>query len=83
MSRSQPGQNFGIRQLKILLKDIRKDITTALSQKDMQFPEIFDDYEQYHEVVNTGKIERFKLINGWIAPHSTILDVGVGDGLIS
>jgi methionine biosynthesis protein MetW len=69
----------GARQLKILLGEI----STALTQKNPEFPEVFDDYEQYHEVVSTGRIERFKLISEWIENNSSILDVGVGDGLIA
>lgn len=62
---------------------VLKETSTALSQKIRDFPEVFEDYEHYHEVVNTGKIERFKLIQDWIAPNSSVLDVGVGDGLVA
>ena len=54
-----------------------------MTQKNPEFQEVFDDYEQYHELVSTGKIERFRLIQDWIKPDSSVLDVGVGDGLIA
>ncbi len=55
----------------------------TLTEKDMDFPEMFEDYEKYHANISTGKILRFDLIKDWIEPNSTILDVGVGDGLMS
>ena len=59
------------------------EISRALGENNMDFPEMFEDYEKYHANVNTGKILRFELIKDWIMPNSTILDIGVGDGLIS
>lgn len=58
-------------------------MSMTLTEKDMDFPEMFEDYEKYHANISTGKILRFDLIKDWIEPNSTILDVGVGDGLMS
>jgi methionine biosynthesis protein MetW len=58
-------------------------MTQALCDRKLDFPEIFDDYDSYHEVVETGRLLRAKLIEDWIIPESTILDVGVGDGVMS
>ncbi len=44
---------------------------------------MFEDYEKYHTNVSTGKALRFELIKDWVEPNSTILDIGVGDGLMS
>jgi methionine biosynthesis protein MetW len=62
---------------------IQRDLSKALSEKKLDFPEMFDDYERYHEVVETGKLLRAKLVEDWIEPNSTVLDVGVGDGVMS
>lgn len=56
---------------------------SALSDKKMSFPEIFEDYEKYHEVVMTGKLLRANLIEDWIQKDSSLLDVGVGDGIVA
>ena len=49
----------------------------------MNFLEMFQDYEEYHKEINTGKKIRAELIKGWIEENSTMLDVGIGDGLIA
>jgi methionine biosynthesis protein MetW len=49
----------------------------------MGFPEVFEDYEKYHSTVNTGNLSRAKLVEDWIEPNTTVLDVGVGDGVVS
>ena len=49
----------------------------------MGFPELFDDYEKYHEQVSTGKISRFELVEQWLENGSNVLDVGVGDGSVA
>ena len=49
----------------------------------MNFLEMFQDYEEYHKEINTGKKIRAELIKGWIEKNSTMLDVGIGDGLIA
>lgn len=59
------------------------EISMTLTEKNMDFPEMFEDYEKYHANINTGKVLRFDLIKDWILPNSSILDVGVGDGLMS
>ncbi len=59
------------------------EMSMTLTEKDMDFPEMFENYEKYHANINTGKILRFDLIKDWIEPNSTILDIGVGDGLMS
>ena len=35
----------------------------------------FQDYEEYHEIVNTGVLFRAQLIEDWIDRDSSILDV--------
>ena len=62
---------------------ISKDILTSSNDKKMNFLEMFQDYEEYHKEVNTGKKFRAELIKGWIEKNSTLLDVGIGDGLIA
>lgn len=49
----------------------------------MDFPEVFEDYEKYHSAVNTGNLSRARIVEDWIKPGTTILDVGVGDGTVS
>ena len=50
----------------------------------MGFPELFDDYEKYHEQVSVpGKISRFELVEQWLENGSNVLDVGVGDGSVA
>jgi methionine biosynthesis protein MetW len=65
------------------LNTLQKDIGKALAEADMTFPELFEEYETYHTEVETGRLLRAELIQDWIEPGSTILDVGVGDGFIS
>ena len=62
---------------------ISKDILTSSNDKKMNFLEMFQDYEEYHKEVNTGNKFRAELIKGWIEKNSTLLDVGIGDGLIA
>jgi methionine biosynthesis protein MetW len=68
-----------IRNLVLFLKELSRTLT----EKNMDFPEMFDDYEMYHANVKTGLVLRYELIKDWIMPYSTILDVGVGDGLMA
>ena len=62
---------------------IYRDIRIGLYDKKMIFPEIFKDYENYHESVNTGKLLRAYLIEDWIDRDPSLLDVGIGDGVIA
>ena len=62
---------------------IYRDILSSSNDKKMNFLEMFQDYEEYHKEVNTGKNIRAELIKGWIEKNSTMLDVGIGDGLIA
>lgn len=78
-------QSTGIAGSEMKLKQgitLIKEIFKALFETNMAFPEMFDDYELYHQKVNTGNLERAKLIAGWFERGSTVLDVGVGDGLV-
>lgn len=59
------------------------DIVRASIQNDLGFLELFDNYEKYHEEVNTGKINRFELVEHWFENGSTVLDVGIGDGVVA
>jgi methionine biosynthesis protein MetW len=65
------------------LRLICRDILSSSNDKKMNFLEMFQDYEEYHKEINTGKKIRAELIKGWIEKNSTILDVGIGDGLIA
>jgi len=60
-----------------------QDILSSSYDKKMYFLEMFRDYEEYHTEINTGRKIRAELIKDWIEKNSTILDVGVGDGLIA
>jgi hypothetical protein len=40
---------------------ISKDILTSSNDKKMNFLEMFQDYEEYHKEINTGK--KFRRIN--------------------
>jgi methionine biosynthesis protein MetW len=64
-------------------KQIYNDFLSGLNDKKMAFPEIFQDYEKYHEVVNTSMLFRAQLVEDWIDRNSTLLDVGVGDGVVA
>ncbi len=70
----------------MLVRDVAiltKEVWNSLTDNFNDFPEMFDDYDKYHTKVNTGRVLRFDLIKNWVNPGSTILDVGVGDGLMS
>ncbi|MDW0144971.1 MAG: methionine biosynthesis protein MetW [Nitrososphaeraceae archaeon] len=62
---------------------ILRESWKALTQSNMEFPEVFEDYEKYHSAVNTGNLSRARLVEDWIEPGATVLDVGVGDGTVS
>jgi methionine biosynthesis protein MetW len=62
---------------------VYRDFRNGLIDKKMSFPEIFENYEKYHESVNTGKLLRAHLIEDWIDKESSVLDVGIGDGVIA
>ncbi len=62
---------------------ICRDIVSSSNDKKMIFLEMFQDYEAYHKEINTGRKIRAELIKGWIEENSTMLDVGIGDGLIA
>lgn len=64
-------------------RQIYNDLKSGLSDNKMVFPEIFQDYEEYHEVVNTGILFRAQLVEDWIERDSSILDVGIGDGVVA
>jgi len=68
------------RSLVLLSRELKRDLIRSMTQKDWEFPEMFEDYEKYHTNINTGKPVRYDLIKEWIEPNSTVLDVGVGDG---
>ncbi|MBA3750617.1 MAG: methyltransferase domain-containing protein, partial [Nitrosopumilus sp.] len=74
---------MSLRTLIRRLVSFSNKISLALTEKNMDFPEMFEDYEKYHTNVSTGKALRFELIKDWVEPNSTILDIGVGDGLMS
>jgi methionine biosynthesis protein MetW len=59
------------------------DIFKACTGKDLGFPELFEDYEKYHQQINTGKISRFDLVEQWLENGSNVLDVGIGDGSVA
>jgi methionine biosynthesis protein MetW len=63
-------------------KRIYADFLNGFRDKKMAFPEIFEDYDKYHEVVNTGRLLRAHLVEDWIDRDSSLLDVGIGDGVI-
>jgi methionine biosynthesis protein MetW len=62
---------------------ILRESWRALTQSNMDFPEVFEDYEKYHSAINTGNLSRAKLVGEWIEPNTVVLDVGVGDGIVS
>ena len=45
---------------------ICRDILSSSHDKKMNFLEMFQDYEEYHKEINTGKKIRAELIKGWI-----------------
>ncbi|MFB5599717.1 MAG: methionine biosynthesis protein MetW [Nitrososphaeraceae archaeon] len=65
------------------LRRTYQDILSSSNDKKMYFLEMFPNYEEYHKEINTGAKIRFELIKDWIEKDSTMLDVGVGDGLIA
>ena len=77
--KSRNAPRFGV----LLTWNILRESWRALTQSNMDFPEVFEDYEKYHSVINTGNLSRAKLVEDWIEPNSMILDVGVGDGTVS
>ncbi len=79
MMKSRNAPRFGV----MLVWTILRESWTALTQNSMDFPEVFEDYEKYHSVINTGNLSRAKLVEDWIEPNSMVLDVGVGDGTVS
>jgi len=48
--------------------------------KALAYPEMFDDYEAYHEATETGNANRVRVIAELIEPHSVVADVGCGGG---
>jgi len=66
----------------MIIHELREIIKELIKTKT-DFPELFHDYDEYHSLVSTGNLKRANVIEEWIDKHSTILDVGIGDGLIS
>jgi methionine biosynthesis protein MetW len=79
MMRSRNAPRFGV----LLGWNILCECWGALTQSNMDFPEVFENYEKYHSAINTGNLSRAKLVEDWIEPNATVLDVGVGDGTVS
>ncbi|MGH9972850.1 MAG: methionine biosynthesis protein MetW [Nitrososphaeraceae archaeon] len=77
--RSRNAPRFGV----LLGWTILCESLRALTESNMEFPEVFEDYEKYHSTVNTGNLSRARLVEDWIEPNTTVLDVGVGDGVVS
>jgi methionine biosynthesis protein MetW len=77
--RSRNAPRFGV----LLGWNILRESWGALTQSKMDFPEVFENYEKYHSTINTGNLSRAKLVEDWIEPNATVLDVGVGDGTVS
>jgi methionine biosynthesis protein MetW len=73
-------RHYGLREAWLLLKDQWKPLT----KKGMDFVEVFDNYDDYWASGNIFvDLNRAKLIEDWFEPGSTVLDVGIGNGLIS
>jgi methionine biosynthesis protein MetW len=73
-------RNYGTREAWLFLKDQWK----ALTKKDMDFVEVFDNYDEYWASGNIFvDLNRAKLIEDWFDSGSTVLDVGIGNGQIS
>jgi methionine biosynthesis protein MetW len=71
---------YGTREAWLFLKDQWK----ALTKKDMDFVEVFDNYDEYWASGNIFvDLNRARLIEDWIDPESTMLDVGIGNGQLS
>jgi methionine biosynthesis protein MetW len=79
MLRSRNAPRVGV----LLGWNILRECWGALTQSNMDFPEVFENYEKYHSAINTGNLSRAKLVEDWIEPNATVLDVGVGDGTVS
>jgi methionine biosynthesis protein MetW len=60
-----------------------RETLQAFGNHNMTFPDLVDDYEKYHATVNTGNLQRAKLIEGWLERGSHVLDVGIGDGIVA
>jgi methionine biosynthesis protein MetW len=77
--------NYEIKRAGLLyfLRRTYHDILSSSNDKKMYFLEMFRDYEEYHKEINTGRKIRAELVKDWIEKNSTILDVGIGDGLIA
>ena len=58
------------------------DVYKALTIKRPLFPELVKDYEEYHKkpLLSPLALIRYKLVSVLIDDHSTVLDVGCGDG---
>ena len=50
---------------------ILRESWKALIQSNMEFPEVFEDYEKYHSTVNTGNLSRARLVEDWIELGAT------------
>jgi methionine biosynthesis protein MetW len=73
-------RHYGTREAWLFLKDQ----WNALTKKDMNFVEVFDNYDEYWASGNIFvDLNRAKLIEDWFDPGSTVLDVGIGNGQIS
>ena len=70
-----------IRCLKYLLGSLKAGALWFL-KKDPPYYELVKDYEEYHEIthVTLNTMIRLALIENWIEPYSTILEVGCGEG---
>lgn len=63
----------------------------GLTRKNLGFQDLFENYDKYWgkegpyfiSNIDTFHLKRAKLIEDWIEPGSTLLDAGVGHGLIS
>ncbi len=77
---SHYGMQYGIKEVIAFLRQQYR----ALTERNIGFIDLFDDYEQYWtsgDVIPDMNIG--PLIKDWLDPGSTILDAGVGPGLIS
>jgi methionine biosynthesis protein MetW len=78
-------RHYGIREAWLFLKDQWR----ALTEKEMDFLDVFDNYDEYW--ASGFRFEQYwalglniaKLIEDWFDPGSTVLDVGIGNGQIS
>jgi methionine biosynthesis protein MetW len=60
-----------------------REALQALRNRNMSFPDLVEDYEKYHAIVKTGNLQRARLIADWLEMGSTVLDVGIGDGIVA